>query len=155
MNEGRDNFSSCMRQVLFFLMLPPQKIFSWIIQSLQHYFQPDSTCMPFSDKVSKKVLLGEKGGRGKKESFIHCSAQYTGPSLVMRYRFCVCTQSCLTLWDPMDCSPPGSSVHGIFQERILEWVAISYSRASSWPRNWTWVSCISCIGREILYHWAT
>ena len=61
----------------------------------------------------------------------------------VRYRFCVCTQSCLTLWDPMDCSPPGSSVHGTFQERILEWVA----RPSSWPRNWTWVSCISCIGR--------
>ena len=40
-------------------------------------------------------------------------------------------QSCLTLWDPMDCSPPGSSVHGILQARILEWVAISSSRGSS------------------------
>ena len=38
------------------------------------------------------------------------------------------TQSCLTLWDPVDCSPPGSSVHGILQARILEWVAISFSR---------------------------
>ena len=43
----------------------------------------------------------------------------------------------------MDCSPPGSSVHGIFQARVLEWGAISFSRGSSWPRNWTWVSCIA------------
>ena len=61
-------------------------------------------------------------------------------------------QSCLTLCDPMDCSLPGSSVHGIFQARILEWVVISCSRGSSWPRNQT---CISCIGRWILYHCAT
>ena len=54
--------------------------------------------------------------------------------------------------DPMDCSPPGSSVHGIFQARILEWVAISFSRGTSPPRAWTWVSCI---GRQVLYHWAT
>ena len=44
---------------------------------------------------------------------------------------CSVAQLCLTLWDPMDCSPPGSSVHGIFQARILEWVAISFSRGSS------------------------
>ena len=43
----------------------------------------------------------------------------------------------------MDCSPPGSSVHRILQARILEWVAISFSRGSSWPRNRTWVSCIA------------
>ena len=55
----------------------------------------------------------------------------------------------------MDCSPPGSSVHGIFQMRILEWVAISYARASPQPRDWTHVFCVSCIGRQILYHWAT
>ena len=50
-------------------------------------------------------------------------------------------QSCLTLYDPMDHSPPGSSVHGILQARILEWVAASFSRASSQPRDRTWVSC--------------
>ena len=54
--------------------------------------------------------------------------------------------------DPMGYSPPGSSVHGISQARILEWVAISFSRGSSRPRDWT---RISCIGRQILYHWAT
>ena len=52
-------------------------------------------------------------------------------------------QSCLTLCDPMDCSQPGSSVHGILQARILEWVAISFSRGSSQPRGWTQVSCIA------------
>ena len=50
-------------------------------------------------------------------------------------------QSCLTLCDPMDCSPPGSSVHGILQARILGWVAISLSRGSSQPSNQTQVSC--------------
>ena len=56
-----------------------------------------------------------------------------------------------TLCDPMNCSPPGSSVQGIFQKRILEWVAISSSRGSSWPRNGTCISCGSCISRQILY----
>ena len=52
----------------------------------------------------------------------------------------------------MDCSLPGSSVHGILRARILEWVAISFSRGASCPRDQT---CISCINRWILYHWAT
>ena len=52
-------------------------------------------------------------------------------------------QSCPTLCDPMDCSLPGSSIHGIFQARILQWVAISFSRRSSQPRNWTQVFCIA------------
>ena len=51
------------------------------------------------------------------------------------------TQSCPTLCDPMDCSLPGSSVHGIFQARVLEWVVISFSRGSSQPRDQTQVSC--------------
>ena len=51
------------------------------------------------------------------------------------------TQSCPTLCDPMDCSPPGSSVHEIFQARILEWLAISFSRGSSQPRGGTRVTC--------------
>ena len=61
------------------------------------------------------------------------------------------TQSCLTLCDPMDCSPPGSSVHGIFLARVLEWIVISYSRGSSWPRNPTHVSWVSFIGKQIVY----
>ena len=56
---------------------------------------------------------------------------------VSRAHVCSTMQSCLTLWDPMDCSPPGSSIHGILQARILEWVVISYSRGSFWPRTKT------------------
>ena len=52
-------------------------------------------------------------------------------------------QSCPTLCYPMDCSPPGSSVHGILQARILEWVAISFSKGSSRPRDQTQVSSIA------------
>ena len=55
-------------------------------------------------------------------------------------------QSCRTPCDPMDCSPPGSSIHGFFQARILEWVAISFYRRSSRPRDWTGVSHI--VGRR-------
>ena len=56
------------------------------------------------------------------------------------------TQSCPTLCNPIDCSPPGSSIHGIPQARMLECVVISYSRGSSQSRDRTQVSCISCIG---------
>ena len=68
---------------------------------------------------------------------------------------CMCTQSFLILCDPMDCSLPASSVHKIIPARILEWVTISSSRGSSWPRDRTHVSCGSCICTWILYHWAT
>ena len=70
----------------------------------------------------------------------------------------VCTQSLggvKLFCDPMGCSPFGSSVHGIFPARIQEWVAISSSRRSSQPRDWTRVSGVSCIGTWILCHWAT
>ena len=62
------------------------------------------------------------------------------------------THSCPTLCNPMDCSPPGSSVHGILQARLLEWVAMPSSRGSSRPRDQTCVSFISGIGRRVLYH---
>ena len=56
---------------------------------------------------------------------------------------CLVTKSCPTFCYPTDCSLPGSSVHGISQERILEWVAISISRGSSWPRDWTHISYLT------------
>ena len=61
-------------------------------------------------------------------------------------------QLCLTLWDPMDHSLPGSSVHRILQARILEWVAVPFSRRSSQARDRTRISYVSCIGRQVLYH---
>jgi len=65
------------------------------------------------------------------------------------------SQSCLTLCNSMDSSPPGSSGHGILQARILEWVSISFSRRSSWPRDRTLISCISWIGSKFFTIWAT
>ena len=65
---------------------------------------------------------------------------------------CSITQSCPTLCDPMDCSPPDSPGPRILQARILEWVVISFSRGSTQPRDRTRISCISCSGRQILYH---
>ena len=62
------------------------------------------------------------------------------------------TQPCLTLCNPVDCSPPGSSVHVILQARILEWVAITFSRGSFWSRNQGQVSCTA--GRFFTV-WAT
>ena len=61
--------------------------------------------------------------------------------------FCLVAKSCPTFCDPMDCNPPGSSVHGIFQARILEWVAISYCRESSPHRGQT------CISKPHILHW--
>ena len=61
-------------------------------------------------------------------------------------------QSCPTLCDPINCSPSASSIHGILQPRILEWVAISSSRGSSQPRDWTLVSCIAS---RFFIVWAT
>ena len=61
-------------------------------------------------------------------------------------------QACPALWDPMDCSLPGSAVCGILQIRILGWVSMLSSRGSSWPRDWTPHFYISCTGRQFLYH---
>ena len=71
------------------------------------------------------------------------------------YISCSATHSCPIFCNLMDYSLPGSSVHGIFQARIMGWVSSSYCRGSSQPGNQPWVSCISFTGRQILYHWAT
>ena len=63
---------------------------------------------------------------------------------------CLVARSCLTLCDPLDCSSPGSSVHGMFETKIQVWVAISSFRGSSGPRDWTRVSWVSCIAGRFL-----
>ena len=96
------------------------------------------------------------------------SVYLTGPTsnintylnYIYNINMCACSvaQLCSTLCNPMDCNPPGSSVHGIFQARILDWVAMPSFRISSPPRNQTRVSCVSCIsctGKRILYHQLT
>jgi len=72
--------------------------------------------------------------------------------MITPYHCCLFAQLYLTLWPPWTVGPPGSSVHGILQASILEWVAISFSRRSSQPRDQTH---FSCIGKWVLYHWAT
>ena len=65
---------------------------------------------------------------------------------------CVCVCVCVCVYVlSLDNSPPGSSVHGIFQARILEWVVISYSRRSSLPRHQAHISCVSSISRQIFF----
>ena len=74
------------------------------------------------------VKRREVKSKGEKERYSHLNAEF-------RYILSEVAQSCPTLCDHMDCSQPGSSIHGIFQPRILEWVAISFSRRSSQPRD--------------------
>ena len=71
------------------------------------------------------------------------SLDHTTNALPTYNTYCLVAKSCLTLCDPMDCSRPGSPVHGILQARILKWVAMSFSRGSSWPRDQTWISCFA------------
>ena len=90
----------------------------------------------FTEKKWKHRHREWSGGHSRGRScFIHC----------LLWLFC----------KPTDCSPRGSSVHEISQARILKWVVISSSRGFSWPRDQTHISCVSCNGRQILYHLAT
>ena len=100
---------------------------------------PPGSCLSFS------LSLGQALNYTKYTAWIH----------LFTLCVCLCDQSYPTLCDLMDYSPPSSSVHGIFQARILEWVAISFSRGSSWPRDQTHIPCVSCTDRQILYHCAT
>ena len=87
----------------------------------------------------------------KPENPVTCTFRYVQHWPLLRSPLCVCSaKSCLTLCDPMDCSPPDSSVQGTSQARELEEVAISFSGESSRPRNRTCVSYISYIGRWFL-----
>ena len=86
--------------------------------------------------------------------WLHIYWSWLSPVLFLLHA-CMHTQSFPTLCNPMDCSLPGCSVYGIFQARILEWVANSFSRGSSWPWDGTCISCVSCTGRQVLTSWAT
>ena len=89
------------------------------------------------DWCSRECGYNEIGSK-KKVRLIATSSLTVSWVLILGGKKVKVTQSCLTLCDPMDCSPPGSSVHGILQARILEWVAaIPFSKKSSQPRDWT------------------
>ena len=97
-------------------------------------------------------MLGWGGQEDVVEEKSNTSPKYLAWKGTLAWNKCVCAQSCLTFCNPVDWSPPGSSVHGIFWARILEWGAISSSRGSSRFRDLT---CISYLGRWVPYHWAT
>ena len=110
---------------------------------------------PYSRKTGNK--RGQRQG-GKvnvmsslwKVLFYLCTHTHTHTNTYIR----ICAQLCQTLCDPLDYSPLGSSVNGIFQARIPEWVAISSSRASSWTRAQTHVSYVSGLAGEFFMCWA-
>ena len=82
-----------------------------------------------------------------------CLQACSSTSLVRAHVVCVKSlQLCLILCDPVGCSSPGSSVYGILQAWMLEWVSMPSSRGSSWPRARTHIFYISWIGRWVLYH---
>ena len=115
-------------------------------------------CMQVKKQQLELDMEQQTGSKLGKEfvKAVYCHPAYLTYMQSMYVR--LVAQSCPTLCNPMDCSPPGSSIHGILQARGLEWVAISSSRGPSWPRDRTLTSCvsyISCIGRQTLYHWAT
>ena len=98
----------------------------------------------------KAIILQLKINKLKKNTWIVLPFPHSLPNVVASQRDKALNnapkslQSCLTLCNPMDCSPPGSSVHGILQARILEWVAIPLSKGSSQPRDRTQISFSSC-----------
>ena len=115
-------------------------------------------------QVARKA---ERGGVFNQSSLnISCFEQWTLPVKNKQrlpkkaYRWAMVTWkdahilSHIQLYHTMDCSPWGSSVHGSFQARILGWVAISFSMVSSWPRDWTCVSCVSYIAGVFFIRWA-
>ena len=98
------------------------------------HWQPRGPC-----EVSDHYSIGFKavtGNSHKVAAFLHAQIWLLGEQKVK----VLVAQSCPTLCDPVDCNPPESFVHGILQARILEWVAFSFFRGSSWPRDPTWVS---------------
>ena len=111
-----------------------------------HRWQPTRLPRPLdfpgkSTRVSCHCLLQicvifQNNTQMKGQNKVECLEKLS--SLVI-FQACMClvTQSCPTLWDPLDCSPPGSSFLGVFQARILEWAAISFPRGFSWPRDQT------------------
>ena len=107
--------------------------------------------------VKVSLLLGL--GSGSNHTWAHILLNLSLGANHMLSSVCVCVCVCTQpfsyvwlFWDPTNCRLSGSPVHGISQTRILDWVVISFSRGSFWPRLWT---LVSSIGWQIVYYWAT
>ena len=114
-----------------------------------HYYVRANSDMPSVKYVHIDLLITPFGFLFNEYTFLF---NLSGINDIFGEALVLFAQLVWLFWDPMDCRPPGSSVHVILQARILERVAIYFSRGSSWLRNRSWVSSIS---RQILYHWAT
>ena len=131
----------------------------WILYQLSHKGSPrilEWVAYPFSTGSSRPKNQIKASVENIWKLKIHFSLFYDrSMHKIIRVVFKVKVKSLSRVQlfcSPMDCSPPGSSVHGIFQARVLEWVAFSSSRRSSQPRDWIWVSCFG--GRRFTV-WAT
>ena len=115
------------------------------------------TCMCVCSRAQSHVCVCARVLSHMYVCVFACSVTYICVCSCAQSHIYVCAHmlSCVWLCDSMDCSPSGSSVRGIFQARILKRVAISSSRGSSWPRDQTCDTFISCISKQILYHRAT
>ena len=147
----------CMHRVPWWV-LPWGPCRSWSLSGC-----PPSPCAPGCFEMASSWNQATSPQRSTPFTLIPSQSQHPCslllPYLVSWFYVCVCVYawvpSCSTLSDPMNYSPPGPSVHGILQSRILECVAISSSRGFSQPRDWTPFSCVSRIGKQILNHHAT
>ena len=107
------------------------------------------------------LALMTSGAVNIREQVFVCTHIFNPPEEWNRWHVCGCAQSRLTLCDPVDCSPPVSSVHGLFQTRKLEQVVISYSKGTYRSRDRVHVSGVSCIDGQIFTpeppgnHWVT
>ena len=122
---------------------------------LRHQYFADVTCLPLSHFPSFVARFGNGTPlhlfiQSRNLAFSSSSNQSLHPINLPPWCACMYDQSYVTLCDPVDCCPPASSAHRIFQARVLEWVAISYSRGSSQPKDQTQ---ISCIGRRFFTTW--
>ena len=128
---------------VFFLNLPLQK--------MGVAFYAFSVAATIPNYLNRCLYWEGTPQRGK---LLQPDPRLGSPTLSPSVRTCLhakSLQSCVILCDSMDCSPPGSSVYGTLQTRILEWVAMYSSRGSSQPRDQNCISCISCIDRQVLY----
>ena len=142
---------------------------NWLIQAIWSYSKGNHGPRSLRSWRDPTEGFRMKGKKIRVNLYPHLGMQISGTHLpflnilwytLSKWKFlsspngCVCAksfQSSLTLYDTVDCSLPGSSVHGIPQARILKWVAMPSSRRSSWLKDQTHISYIFCIGRQVLY----
>ena len=129
----------CIHNVLFRCLTHLKHICRMSKQYIFSYLSCFSSVFPYQNKLKEEENF---------ICFVHIYIRVTEHTCIL-HAF-MCTQSCHSLPIPMDCSPPGSSVHVIFQARILKCIDISYSKESSQPKAETCISCVSCIGKQIL-----